>query len=128
MSRRRSPTDRIAAAAAAKAERIRNLLSQLKERQKEAESAPPIAPTVEERASERSEDAPSAVDFDFGILTREPRQDLRHFVELLDKVVSSHKCIHLALLWPHIPPRAILPWMVRKVSRGRRSPPMRTLL
>ena len=40
---------------------------------------------------------------------------------------AGERKLHAALFWPHIPPRAILPWMLREVSRGRESPPLRTL-
>jgi hypothetical protein len=57
-------------------------------------------------------------DRDFIVLTTGPNQDLVHFVDLLDQVVASDQKLHAALLWPHIPPRAILSWMLREVSRG----------
>ena len=56
-----------------------------------------------------------------------PNQDLVQFIDLIDRVRTSERKLHAALFWPHIPPRAILPWMLREVSRGRESPPLRTL-
>jgi hypothetical protein len=66
-------------------------------------------------------------DADLSVLNQQPNTDLVKFVQLFDCIVSSNRRLHAALMWPHIPPRVILPWMVREVSRGHRSPPLRTI-
>src|SRR6266403_2749271 len=53
--------------------------------------------------------AKNASDTDYSVFSQEPNRDLRSLTELFDKVRTSGCCIHLALAWPHIPPRAILP-------------------
>jgi hypothetical protein len=69
----------------------------------------------------------SANDTDFSVLNLPINDDLRCFVELYDKILSSTCPMQLALLWPHVPPRAILPWTLREVGRGLESKPVRTL-
>jgi hypothetical protein len=66
-------------------------------------------------------------DADFSVLNQQPNADLVQFVQLFDSIIASNHGLHSVLIWPHIPPRAILPWMVREVTRGRRNPPLRTL-
>src|SRR6185437_11234186 len=66
-------------------------------------------------------------DCDFGTLNIRPNEDFCRFVQLFDEVASSNEPLHLALLWPHTPPRAILPWIIREVARGKQPGPMRTL-
>jgi hypothetical protein len=113
-------------AAEGRAERARKLVSRMRDR---------IAPTSdspqsdEMAASETQEPEAThdATDTDSSVFLQEPNRDLRSLIELFDKVRTSGCCIHLALAWPHIPPRAILPWMLREVSRGRSNPPLRTL-
>src|SRR6266404_4493965 len=82
---------------------------------------------VPEPVTQEPDAAQNASDTDYSVFSQEPNRDLRSLIELFDKVQTSGCCIHLALAWPHIPPRAILPWMLREVSRGRRNPPLRTL-
>jgi hypothetical protein len=124
--RRSSWPQRIAEAAASKKERTRLLLAQMKERQAHANSAelPPTKSAMPELACTSP---PVSTDRDFTVLKAGPNHDLAHFVDLLDHVALSDHTLHAALVWPHIPPRAILPWMLREVSRGRAGQPMRTL-
>jgi hypothetical protein len=119
--------ERIAEAAASKRERTKLLLAQMKERQ--AHTSTLEAPPADGGSSSISS-SPLAIpaDRDFSVLTTESNGDLVHFVDLLDEVVVSDHKLHIALLWPHIPPRAILPWMLREVIRGRINQPVRTLL
>jgi hypothetical protein len=118
--------DRIAEAAASKKERTRQLLARMKERRAAVEvSESSIAPNgtgpvvLLETAVEP--------DRDFGVILYAPNRDLVQFVDLIDRVCAGERKLHAALFWPHIPPRGILPWMLREVSRGRESPPLRTL-
>ena len=70
---------------------------------------------------------PSQPDRDFGVISDAPNRDLVQFIDLIDRVRAGEHKLHAALFWPHIPSSAILPWMLREVSRGRESPPLRTL-
>lgn len=128
MSRENWASDKTTAAKAAKekSERVRTLVAKL------AQSK--IAPAVVEvprpprnRESQAIIDSFFTTDLDFAVLTEKPNADLVGYVSLFDSIMSGSGCLHAALIWPHIPPRAILPWMVREVSRGRQSPPLRTL-
>lgn len=118
--------ERLAEAAASKRERTKLLVERLRTRtpngtadqQAIAEPGgsvepPPLNAEVEDR--------------DLTVATVEPNEDLTRFVDLLDDVTTSEERVHAALLWPHIPPRAILPWMLREVGRGRSEAPIRTL-
>ena len=127
MARRRWSGQRFAAAAERKNERVRNLVEHLRERQKPANSITPDALSLVACATAAPEVNVAADDADLDILTQTPSEDLRYYVELLDRVVDSQEKIHIALLWPHLPPRSILPWMLREVSRGRQTAPARTL-
>jgi hypothetical protein len=110
----------------AKAARIKSLLERMR-----GHSAPVTHPTPVEVVRPAGAMAPesggSSEDVDYTVLTQKPNDDLMSQAELFDRVLADTCRIHLALAWPHIPPRAILPWMVREVSRGRQSPPLRTL-
>lgn len=114
-------TQTFAEAAAAKSERTRALLAQLQERR--TAGHPTMACAKESDALESGD----IQDADYGILNKKPNDDLLRVSRLFDLVDSSPHAIHAALLWPHVPPRSILPWMLREVSRGRRSRPLRTL-
>jgi hypothetical protein len=110
--------------AAANAERTRSLLSRLK---KEAETTP-----VHEPEQRVPEPAPTPVtiaddDLDYSVLAQEPNAELKLLVELFDNVVRNECPLHLSVAWPHIPPRMILPWMLREVCRGRVRRASRTL-
>jgi hypothetical protein len=118
--------DRIAEAAASKKERTRQLLARMKERRATVEvSESSIAPNGTEPQGALG--AAVEPDRDFGVIPDSPNQDLVQFIDLIDRVRAGERNLHAALFWPHIPPRAILPWMLREVSRGRESPPLRTL-
>ena len=110
--------------AAANAERARSLLSRLK---KEPEGAP--VQQAEQGAPEPATPAFAAVDddLDYSVLAREPNAELKLLVELIDKVFRDDCPLHLSVVWPHIPPRMILPWMLREVCRGRVRQASRTL-
>jgi hypothetical protein len=123
---RTSWQDRIAEASASKKERTRQLLVRMKERRAAVEvSESSMAPNgtgpavLPETAVEP--------DRDFGVIPHAPNRDLVQFVDLIDRVRAGERKLHAALFWPHIPPRGILPWMLREISRGRESPPLRTL-
>ena len=93
-------------------------------------SPPSRPPELEETATPEKQEPEAShgvPDADYSVFLHEPNRDLRSLIELFDKIRGSGCCIHLALAWPHIPPRAILPWMLREVSRGRSNPPLRTL-
>jgi hypothetical protein len=112
-------------AAAARAERARKLVSRMRDHVAPAPASPKLE--VPPPVTQEPDAAKNASDTDYSVFPQEPNRDLRSLTELFDKVRTSGCCIHLALAWPHIPPRAILPWMLREVSRGRRNPPLRTL-
>jgi hypothetical protein len=76
---------------------------------------------------ETSKNSSSAHNIALAVLNQKPNDDLIETTALFDSVVSSNRPLHAALIWPHIPPRAILPWMVREISRGRSGRPIRTL-
>jgi hypothetical protein len=123
---RSSWQDRIAEAAASKKERTRQLLARMKDR-------PPAVEVSESSVAPTGTDPDVALgaavepDRDFGVIPNAPNQDLVQFIDLIDRMRAAERKLHAALFWPHIPPRAILPWMLREVSRGRESPPLRTL-
>jgi hypothetical protein len=122
--------ERIAEAASSKKERTKLLLAQMKERQARANrSEPPPAEggPAAVTAAAASPDPVTQADSDLGVMTTKANQDLAHFIDLLDEIIVSEDKLHIALFWPHIPPRAILPWMLREVIRGRISQPVRTL-
>jgi hypothetical protein len=113
-------------AADAKAARVKSLLERMRGRSAPVMDPTPVevAPLVEAKAHENTA---GCQDVDYTVLTERPNEDLKSQAELFDKVLADNCRIHLVLAWPHIPPRAILPWMVREVSRGRQSRPLRTL-
>lgn len=127
MSRRRWGTDiaNIAQAASARAERARALVAKL-HGNKTLSADVAITPTVAVEIPAR-DDLSNARDADFSVLNQQPNDNLIQTIGLFDSVVLSGRPLHAALIWPHIPPRAILPWMVREVCRGRCGPPIRTL-
>jgi hypothetical protein len=120
-------SERLAEAAASKRERTKQLVDRLRSRAA-AGTTEKSAPGQAEQSVEPPTRVSAVKDRDLTVATVEPNEDLTHFVDLLDEVVSSDQRVHAALLWPHIPPRAILPWMLREVSRGRVEQPVRTLL
>ncbi len=120
-------TPNAAEIAAARAERAKLLLIRLRQ-----QAAPKPAEQTEITtegliAAQEPAACPKDNDFDYGVLAQEPNTDLQCLVELFDEVLASNTCLHMALAWPHIPPRMILPWMLREVCRGRNRPPLRTL-
>jgi len=127
MSRRNWAIDKadFSRAEAARSERLKALVAKLRERhQRAADVTAGPAQSIEPAKPQ----APLEIsDEDFDVINQQPNEDLLRFIQLFDKVISSDRCLHTVLMWPHIPPRAILPWMIREVSRGRRSPPLRTL-
>jgi hypothetical protein len=123
---RSSWPDRIAQAAASKKERTKQLLSRMKERRATIE-APESSAALNGTGPATSLEPAIAADRDFSVIPDAPNQDLVQFIDLIDRVRACERKLHAALFWPHIPPRAILPWMLREVSRGRESPPLRTL-
>jgi hypothetical protein len=120
-------SERLAETAASRRERTKLLVDRLRNRAT-PETAEEPAPTPAEQPVEPHSAGSVLKDRDFTVATVEPNEDLTYFVNLLDEVASSDRRLHAALLWPHIPPRAILPWMLREVSRGRVEQPLRTLL
>src|SRR4051794_32173415 len=118
--------ERIAEAAASKKKRTAQLLARMKERQAAVETFDPLAainvaePEAARRNAVRS-------DRDFDVIASTPNGDLVRFIDLIDDVRASERTLHAALFWPHIPPRAILPWIIREVSRGGETSPLRTL-
>jgi hypothetical protein len=113
-------------AAAERAERARKLVSRMRGRVAPTSDSPK-SNEVPASGTQDPEATGDSTDTDYSVFLQEPNRDLRSLIELFDKVRTSGCCIHLALAWPHIPPRAILPWMLREVSRGRSNPPLRTL-
>lgn len=127
IAERRSPwNERIAEAAASKQERARQLLVQMKERQSQNVQAVPPPVTAEPQLVDVG-GGDHLGDSDLGLITTKPSRSLVEYSDLIDTVVSSDQKLHTALFWPHIPPRAILPWMLREVGRGQAAPPVRTL-
>src|SRR5690349_14044740 len=122
---RTSWQDRIAEAAASKKERTKQLLARMKERHAAVE-APQSSIDFNGTGTDTSLERAGTADRDFGVIPDVPNEDLVQFIDLIDQVSASQRKLHAALFWPHIPPRAILPWMLREVSRGRESPPLRT--
>lgn len=113
--------------ATARAERAKSLLGRMRmQRPPEAVAQKNFA--VEENvAGQITGEGSRDDDLDYSVLAQEPNPDLMRLVDLFDEVLSSDICLHLGLAWPHIPPRLILPWMLREVCRGRERPPIRTL-
>lgn len=123
---RTSWQERIAEAAALRQERTKQLIARL--RQQRSPSVASQAPaSVCQTVPEGSVSATVADDCDLSVVPETPNQDLRQFIDLIETVHTSDRKLHVALFWPHIPPRAILPWMIREVSRGRTREPLRTL-
>lgn len=123
---RTSWQDRIAEAAASKKERAKQFLIRMKERQEPPKnSGTIIVPDAACPAPVHS--ASAKTDREFAVLPETPNQDLVQFIDLIDMARTSERRLHAALFWPHVPPRAILPWMFREVSRGRDAPPLRTV-
>jgi hypothetical protein len=123
----------VAQAASAKAERVRALVAKLQGNKIPSDQGDnsrsdivAMVPIAVEGDS-ASEDASNADDTNFGVLNQQSNDNLIEATALFDSVISSNGELHAALMWPHIPPRMILPWMVREVCRGRRGPPIRTL-
>ena len=123
---RSSWQDRIADAAASRKERTKQLLARMKERRAANEVVRPSA-AINGAAPSASAVATVVDDRDLGVVPETPNQDLVRFIDLIDRVHASDRKLHVALFWPHISPRAILPWMLREVSRGRTAVPLRTL-
>ncbi len=124
---RRTAYSRFAEAAASKQERARRLLAEMKERQSRSELSDP-SPIQSEPLTNGAEGVTLGNDDnDFEVLVSTTAQSLIDFAKLIDAVVTSDQKLHMALLWPHIPPRAVLPWMLREVSRGHQGQPVRTL-
>lgn len=125
MARRGRATDtqKFADAAAAKSARAQQLIAKLQEQQKAAYASQ--APR--EEGASASLEGNGMQDSDYGILNKTPNEDLLRFCRLFDVVDASAQTVHAALLWPHIPPRSILPWMLREVGRGRSARPLRSL-
>jgi hypothetical protein len=128
MSRRSWATDTqdIAEAAWSRNERVRSLVAKLQQRKASSSAVAASIPSVNtEPVKVEQKLGPS--DADFGVLNEQPNAELVELVQLFDWVLASTRSLHTALIWRHLPPRAILPWMVREVSRRRRIPPLRTL-
>jgi hypothetical protein len=123
---RTSWQDRIAEAVASKKESTKRLLARMKELRAAVE-APESSIAPNGTGPNLSLNPAVEADRDLGVIPGAPSRDLVQFIDLIDRVSASERKLHAALLWPHIPPRAILPWMLREVSRGRESPPLRTL-
>jgi hypothetical protein len=119
-------SERLAEAAASKRERTKLLVERLRTRPTKGTSDQAALGEPKGSAEPRSENS-CPKDRDLTVATVEPNEDLTRFVDLLDEVIASEEVVHAALFWPHIPPRAILPWMLREVSRGRVEKPIRTL-
>ena len=118
--------ERIAEAATSKKERTKELLARLKKRRPGAD-VPKCSSTIHGMEADPAVGPADETDRDLGVISAAPNRDLVRSVDLIDVVNASERKLHAALLWPHIPPRAILPWMVREVSRGRHGRPLRTL-
>jgi len=114
---------KFAEAAAAKTERARELIAKIQEQQKGAHA---VEASADGSASGFLE-SNRTQDVDYGILNKTPNDDLLRVSRLFDVVDASSNAIHSALLWPHVPPRSILPWMLREVGRGRSARPLRSL-
>ncbi|AHY52455.1 DEAD/DEAH box helicase family protein [Bradyrhizobium japonicum] len=123
---RTSWQDRIAEAAASKKERAKQFLTRMKERQEPARDSGNIIAT-DAACPAPVHSASVKTDREFAVLPETPNQDLVPYVDLIDMARTSERRLHAALFWPHVPPRAILPWMLREVSRGRDAPPLRTV-
>ena len=123
---RTSWQNRISEAAASKKERTAQLLARMKERHAALE-VPDAPVTLDSKGPDVSPTPVDEPDRDFAVIPDAPNQDLANFIDLIDRVSASERQLHAALFWPHIPPRAILPWMMREVTRGRENPPLRTL-
>ena len=118
----------VAKAGAAKAERIRALLTtRSKIDAQSVDTAPPPDTKVprDARAPPTAAAPPSKIDF--SIPNQCANEDLRRFAELFDGALSDATAIHLALFWPQLPPAAILPWALRELGREPGVKPLRTL-
>lgn len=126
---KRSPWEKaipdLAKKAAAHAERARSLLS------KRPKGNPTDVPRAEpgEPEPEPLGATPPEIksDIDYSVFTMDANDDLKSLVSLIDALFESDCPLHLSVAWPHIPPRMILPWMLREIGRGRAMPPLRTL-
>ena len=123
---RSSWQDRIADAAASRKERTKRLLARMKGRGGANEAMQPSA-AINGTATSASVVADVVDDRDLGVVPETLNQDLVQFIDLIDRVHASDRKLHVALFWPHISPRAILPWMLREVSRGQTGASLRTL-
>ena len=119
-------SERLVEAAASKRERTKLLVEKLRTRPTNGASDQ-AAPVEREVIARPMPENASTKDRDLAVATVEPNEDLICFVDLIDEVLASEEVVHAALFWPHVPPRAILPWMLREVSRGRLTKPIRTL-
>lgn len=125
---KRSPWERKrpnpAEIAAANAERARSFLSRLRKTPSDA-----IVKQSKCDAPDPALAAPAVADdeLDYSVLAQEPNAELKLLVDLFDKVLGDDCPLHLSVAWPHIPPRMILPWMLREVCRGRVRQASRTL-
>jgi hypothetical protein len=86
----------------------------MKERQSRDCASEPPPPSPEFQLVE-DDNVDLLKDRDFEVLTSNPARNLIDFADLFDRVIASDDKIHAALFWPHIPPRATLPWMLREV-------------
>jgi hypothetical protein len=123
--RRSSWHERIAEAETARKERTKELLARMKGRGS-ATDLPKRSSTIHSRPSDPVVGTDEA-DRDLGVISATLNRDLVRFVDLIDVVNANERKLHAALFWPHVPPPAILPWMLREVSRGRDGRPLRTL-
>ena len=123
---RTSWQERIAEAAASKKEHTRQLLARMKERRAAVEVSESSIALIG-TGPDVSLGAAVQPDRDFSVISDAPNRDLVQFIDLIDRVRAGERKLHAALFWPLIPSSAILPWMLREVSRGRESPPLRTL-
>jgi hypothetical protein len=119
-------SERLAEAAASKRERTKLLVDRLRSRSETAPSE--MSTPAQAEIVEPVSDGPVPNDRDLSVATEDANEDLARFIDLIDDVRSNDQRVHTALLWPHVPPRAILPWMLQEVSRGRIQQPIRTLL
>jgi hypothetical protein len=112
--------------ALARSQRLKEQLEQLKKRREER-AAEPLGQTNTLAPERPAETGTLQYDDDFQVLTEQPNTDLVHYVDLFDRVNHGTSRLHLALLWPQMPPRPILPWIVREACRGLQRAPLRAL-
>src|SRR5258707_201074 len=99
---RATDTQKFTKAAAAKSERVRELIAKLQEQQK---ATLDIDASGEGSASGSCEGS-VIQDADYAILNKTPNDDLLRVSSLFDVIDSSSHTVHAALLWPHVPPRS----------------------